>query len=157
MKHVESDLTAYLDGALEPVRRAEVEAHLTGCPACRNERDRLAAVLQIVSKLPAPPDPSPGFARAFWARLDAEPPRRRGLFALLRSGRWAVVTPLAGAVAAAAVVLVVREGQLRREREIAAHLDLFENYELVASIGAVQTAEDADLVAHLDEIGEGRP
>jgi anti-sigma factor RsiW len=157
MRHVEGDLTAYLDGALGPAHRAEVESHLAGCSACRAERDRLAALIGAISKLPPPPDPSPGFARAFWARIDAEPPRRRGLLGILRSGRWTLVTPLAGAVAAAAVVLVVRQGHLRTEREIAERLDLFENYELVASIGAVQTAEDAEVVTHLDELEEGRP
>ncbi len=156
MRHVEEELTAYLDGVLEPARMAEVESHLAACAGCRGGRDRLAAALRVLAKLPPPPEPSPGFARAFWARMEAEPRRGRGLLELLRS-RWAVVAPLAGAVAAAAVVLVVRQGQLRTEREIAARLDLFENYELVAGIGVVETAEDAEVVAHLHELGEGRP
>ncbi len=154
MRHVESDLTAYLDGALGPARRTEVESHLAACAGCRAERDRLAAVLRTISDLPPPPEPSPGFTRAFWARIDAEPPRRRGLLDLLRSGRWAMVTPLAGAAAAAAVALVVHQGRVRTERDIAAHLELFEDYELVAGIGAVQTPDDAEVVAHLHELEE---
>ncbi len=157
MSHVEGELTAYLDGALEPSRRAEVEAHVATCAGCRAARDRLAAALQILSRLPPPPEPSPGFARAFWARIEAEPPRRRGLLELLRSGRWTVVAPLAGAAAAVAMVVVVHQGRLRAEHDMAMNLELFENYELVAGIGAVETAEDAEVVAHLDELAEGRP
>jgi len=157
VRHVRDDLTALLDGALDPARKAEVEAHLSACDSCRGEHDRLARVLGFMATLPPPPEPSSAFNRTFWKRVDAEPPRQRGLMELMRSARWPVAGALAGAVAAAAVVLVSHHGALRDQRELAAHLDLFENYEVVASVGAVKTAEDAEVIAHLDELAEGRP
>ncbi|MBM4434797.1 MAG: zf-HC2 domain-containing protein, partial [Chloroflexi bacterium] len=33
--HVDSDLSAYLDGELAPADRARVGAHLDGCDRCR--------------------------------------------------------------------------------------------------------------------------
>jgi len=157
MRHVESDLTAYLDGALDPAGAAAVEAHLSGCAACRAERDRLASALRVVAALPPPPTPSPTFGRTFWARVDAEPRPRRDSLGRLLVGRWAAFTALAGGAAAALVVLAAHREALRHERELAAHLDLFENYEVVASLGAVRSAEDAEVIAHLDELTEGRP
>jgi anti-sigma factor RsiW len=69
VRHVREELTALLDGALDPARRSEVEAHLAACAACRAERDGLAAALLALRALPAPPAPSPGFEARFWARL----------------------------------------------------------------------------------------
>lgn len=42
----EADLAAYLDGGLPDVKKADVEAHLAGCPACRAE---LVEVSEIVT------------------------------------------------------------------------------------------------------------
>jgi hypothetical protein len=41
------------------------------------------------------------------------------------------------------------------ERDLAAHLELLEDLEVVASVDLVESPEDADVVAHLDEM-EGR-
>jgi hypothetical protein len=51
---------------------------------------------------------------------------------------------------------VVVSGHRRDQAFLASHLDLFESYEVVASVDAVETPEDVDVVAHLDEL-EGRP
>lgn len=155
MKHVLDDLTAYLDGALAPGERAAVEAHLAACAGCRAERVRLARALALLAHLPPATEPSPGFEQRFQARLAAErpAPERPGWRDWL-SWRW--VAP-ALATAAVAVVLVVTTGRERaHERALAEHLDLLENYEVVASVGAVETPEDAEVVAHLDQL-EGRP
>jgi hypothetical protein len=40
---------------------------------------------------------------------------------------------------------------------MARHLDLLENYVEVASLGVVETPEDLEVAAHLDELREGRP
>lgn len=42
-------LYPYLDGELEPLVQAEVEAHLAQCPVCRAEVRQAAAVLARVS------------------------------------------------------------------------------------------------------------
>jgi hypothetical protein len=47
--------------------------------------------------------------------------------------------------------------QRSEQAEMARYLDLLESYELVASLDAVDTAEDVGVVAHLVELEEGRP
>ena len=101
MRHVLDDLTAYLDGALAPERRAELEGHLATCRECRAERDRLAATLTALAAAPAPPPPSPGFEARFHARLARERGGPRTLGQRLSGLRWPVLAPLAGAAALA--------------------------------------------------------
>ena len=153
MKHVVDDLSALLDGALEPAARREVEAHLAACPACRGEQRRIEGALRALARLPAAPEPSPHFAARLAARL-ADPPRR-GWPGLPAAWRWRLAVPAAGlAAAAVAAVLVVRH-QHGLELGAAAELDLLQEYELVASVGDVETAEDAALIAHLDTLEPG--
>ena len=162
MTHVQEDLTALLDGALPPAHRAEVERHLEGCQACRAERERLAGALSLLGALPPPPEPSPYFATRLAARLadEPEPGPARGLVERLASWRWRFAIPAAALAAAAALLVVGVRQQRRDEAALADHLELLENYEAVASLGAVETAEDALVVASLDEVSppkEGRP
>jgi len=155
VKHPVDELSAFLDGALPEAERGRIEAHLAGCGACRLERDRLAAALALVATLPRPPEPSPAFESRFYARLARVPAPRRTLLDRL-SWRW--MAPLAGAAAAAGVMVYAGARQRADELFLARHLDLFESYELVASVDAAESAEDLGLVAHLDELdGEGRP
>lgn len=65
-------LTAYLDDQATPVERAEVDAHLAGCPTCRHALDAEATVRSLVRTLPAvePPDD-------FYARVLARGPQPR--------------------------------------------------------------------------------
>jgi anti-sigma factor RsiW len=155
--HVGDDLTALLDGALPVDRRAEVEGHLAGCPACRGERDRIAGALSALAALPPPAPPAPGFEQRFYARLAREAPRRAALLDrwLAHPVRW--LLPTAGLAAALVVAVSIRHADDRADLEVARHLDLLESYVEVASLGAVETPEDVDVVAHLDELREGRP
>jgi anti-sigma factor RsiW len=158
--HVTDDLTALLDGALAPARRAEVERHLDGCPACHGERDRLAGALTLLGALPPPPEPSPYFATRLAARLADEPAPARGLLGQLTSWRWRLALPATALAAAAALVVIGVRQQRLDEQALAGKLDLLENYEAVASLGAVETPEDAAVVASLDQVmpaREGRP
>src|SRR5207244_9541516 len=129
-----------------------------GGPPCRAERDRLASALRALAHAPAPPAPSPGFARAFFSRLERERRPLERLADLFQLPRWRYA--LAASAAAALVVAgyAVREPRGRRllEMDMAEHLDLLENYEVVASLGSVESAEDAEVVANLDAL-EGRP
>lgn len=152
MSCVREELTALCDGALDPSARERVEAHLAGCPACHAALSRIETTLRTLRQIPPPAGPSPVFEQRFYARLarqQAVPPR------MLARLPWRLLAPLAAAAAAAAVLagVIVREG---RQREfLAQHLDLFESYEAVASVGDVAD-EDAEVVAHLHEL-EGRP
>jgi len=160
MTHPNEELTALLDGALSPARRAEVERHLAGCPDCRAERDRLAGALALLGGLPPPPEPSPWFTARLAARLADEPSPARGVLGRLAGWRWRLAVPATALAAAAALVVVGVRLQRHDEEALAARLDLLENLEAVASLGAVETAEDAAVVASLDEVApprEGRP
>jgi len=55
------NLSAYLDGALDPESRAAVEAHIAGCAACAGELKFMAAVDADLKRLPVI-EPSPFFA-----------------------------------------------------------------------------------------------
>ena len=155
--HVGEDLTALLDGALPEPRRAEVEAHLAACVACRGERDRIARTLAALATLPPAPEPRPGFEQRFYARLAREAPRRRSLLSWLgaRPLRW--LAPATAGAAALVVAVGVHLAHERTELEMARNLDLLENYVVIASMDVVQTPEDVDVVEHLDELQEGRP
>ncbi len=156
-KHVADDLTALLDGALDPARHAEVEGHLSACAACRAERDGIARALAAVAALPPPPPPRPGFEQRFYARLAREAPRRRTLLERLSAHPFRWLIPATGLAAAVAIGIGVRQVGEQNDLEMARHLDLLEHYVEVASLGAVETPEDLEVVAHLDELQEGRP
>ncbi|HEU5433330.1 MAG TPA: zf-HC2 domain-containing protein, partial [Thermomicrobiales bacterium] len=52
-RHPDLDvLSAWIDGALDPVERAAVAAHLAACSACRADRDELQATVSLLHALP---------------------------------------------------------------------------------------------------------
>jgi anti-sigma factor RsiW len=157
MTHPTEALTALVDGALAPAERDQVEAHLASCAACRGERDRLARAVASLAALPPPPEPSPWFEARLAARLAAE--RRPGLLSRLGAWRWRFAAPAAALATAAAVTVVAVRRHAAEEEALAAHLDLMENYTLVAALGEVVTPEDAAVIASLDDLSprEGRP
>jgi hypothetical protein len=70
----EEDLSALLDGELEPAREAEVRAHTAGCARCAERLARLARVDEALRSLPDTETPS-DLAERLRVRLDEE--RRR--------------------------------------------------------------------------------
>ncbi len=157
MTHPVEDLTAYLDGALSSEERTRVAEHLARCGACRTEHDRLAGTLAALSRLPPPPLPSPAFEQRFYARLAAQKAEaRRGLadrLGLRWAGAWRWLAPgVAGVVAAAAVMIYAGTRHRADDEFLASHLDLFESYEEVVSLGAIDAPEDVQVVAHLHEL-----
>lgn len=70
---ISQQLPDYLAGQCDPAERASIEAHLAGCPACRSEREGLAATWRLLGDIPAvEPD-----SAAMRARLDASIERER--------------------------------------------------------------------------------
>jgi len=157
VNHPREDLTALLDGALAPARRAVVERHLAACDACRAELGALRAGIAALAAVPPAPGPSPFFGARLEARLAgaAQP----GLLARLAGWRWRLAAPAAALAASVAIAVGVVRQHRRDVEAMAAHLDLLEDYEVVASVGDVSTAEDAQIVASLDQLAprEGRP
>jgi anti-sigma factor ChrR (cupin superfamily) len=66
MMHPDEDrLNAYADGSIDAAGRADIDAHLAGCPRCRQTVDDIAEILRATSALELREPP----ARA-WARLE---------------------------------------------------------------------------------------
>ncbi|HTP29879.1 MAG TPA: zf-HC2 domain-containing protein [Anaeromyxobacteraceae bacterium] len=164
MSHPVKHLTAYLDGALEFAEQTAIESHLAECPACRDERDRLAGAIALLSRLPAAAEPSPNFEQRFYARLAAQKAEVEGRAGLFGRISWRVLAVGALCVVAAAglSLSLLRRGHtedqfLAEHLAFAEHLELLESYEAVDSLGAVNSPEDVQIVNHLDELREGRP
>jgi anti-sigma factor RsiW len=71
---VSRELIAYLDGRASASERHRMEAHLEGCPACRNRAAEMRKVSMLLGDLPAI-EPSFGFDARVRQRVAAEPPR----------------------------------------------------------------------------------
>jgi len=71
---LEEDLSALLDGELEPARETEVRAHAAGCARCAERLARLARVDEALRSLPDAETPA-DLAERLRVRLDEE--RRR--------------------------------------------------------------------------------
>lgn len=159
-KHPTEELTALVDGALPPGRAATVLHHLEACAACRAERDRLAAAVAALRRIPAAPEPSPFFAARLAARLAREErprpasrwPARLGAWLDPSALRWRLAAPVAAAALAAGIVFFAIRLQRAEERAVAENLDLLLDYEAVASLGDVNGADDVAIVARLDEL-----
>jgi anti-sigma factor RsiW len=101
-------LGAYVLGALDPIERAEVEAHLSECVTCRDELAGLAAMPGLLSRvrledvLEPPASPSPASTQRLIGRLRAARRTRRR--------RIAVATSAVALAATAAVGLAVITG-----------------------------------------------
>lgn len=91
-------LDDYVDGSLVADEKAEVEAHLATCAACRAELESLRALLARATSLPRTMPPP---ARV-WTAIESEIQTRRAPLAFPARSRFSV--PL---LAAAAVVLML--------------------------------------------------
>ncbi len=87
-------LNDFVDGSVEPSLRAEVEAHVQECAACRTEVDALRELVEAAARLPRSIQPR----RDLWPGVERRLVRR----APGHRPRWA----LRSAVAAAAVLVI---------------------------------------------------
>lgn len=75
-------LDAYLDGELEPAKRAELEEHLAGCPECQEKLERLSQFRSFfTANVPHYPAP-PGLRNKVLARLEVQ--KKSNIVALVR-------------------------------------------------------------------------
>ncbi len=92
-RHRRNDLSAYLDGQLDPRTRESVEGHLTGCASCRQELEELRTMVGLLQRV-----------------TQVETPRSFTLSeAPTMAPAWTVryTTPLRYATATAALLLIV--------------------------------------------------
>ena len=81
-------VTGYVDGALPPAERVEMESHLSACPSCRDQAEFERGLRARLLSLPQPPLPIALHA-SVRARLDRPVARRRP---------WRVLLPIAAAL-----------------------------------------------------------
>ena len=104
-EHWRDELSAYALGALAPGEAAELERHLAGCEACREELDWLRPAVQLLPESVERIDAPPGLrARLIeQARAEAETARAPQRGHRWRARGWSL-RPVAGMVALALVV-----------------------------------------------------
>jgi hypothetical protein len=74
MKHMtEQELIAYREGVVE--QRAAISTHLAACHECREELERIEAVLAALDTLPVP-DPGTDYGRRVWQQIASRLPER---------------------------------------------------------------------------------
>ena len=69
-------VTEYLDGVMEPARRARFEAHLAGCAGCTAYLEQFRTTVALAGRLDADDVPGPvmdGLLAAFRSWADVRP------------------------------------------------------------------------------------
>jgi len=149
--HPDTELTAFVAGALAPAERARVAAHLESCADCRQAVEESRAVLgRLAAGGPVPPPID-------WGRYGAD--LRARVQSAGRRSWW--VRPMPAVLAAGAVtavLLLALHGLDRRPVELAAveetmlgaRLPLLQQYRVVERLDLL---EDLDAIRHLDRLG----
>jgi negative regulator of sigma E activity len=103
-------LDDYVDGTLPEAQLQEIELHLAGCAACREEESRLRRLLDLASALPQEIRPRRDLWPAITARLesDDEPSRERGTRRFWARPVW-LAAAAAVLLAVASIVMQMRE------------------------------------------------
>lgn len=155
------NLSAYVDRELDPRAAGKLEAHLSGCPRCREKLAELERVEAVLGAIPGR-EPSPFLWTRVKAGIDsqAEPARSRPVFARFRMApvpaRVAVVS-LFLAVALGGVIFSLRRAAVKPpaladssgrpgepagvEIAVAENLDLLEDYELIKNLDFLENWE----------------
>ncbi len=71
---VRDSIEGYLSGSLDRAEERTVEAHLAGCPGCREELGRIQAVSRMFASLRSPAAVSGDFSEAVFEEAVAPPP-----------------------------------------------------------------------------------
>jgi len=95
-KRLETELIAYVDGRAGDAHRAEVEAHLAVCAACRTRVEEFRRLWVVLDDAPGV-EPSPAFDAILRQRVAAEP----------RPARWAWLVPSLRLVLSVALLLIL--------------------------------------------------
>jgi hypothetical protein len=108
MKHPkEEELIAYHDG--EAAGRETIATHLSDCPECQAELERIDALLAALTTIPVP-DPGKDYGQRVWQQISPRLPQRRAhwwdfLFSKPNTVPWFAPRRWAAAGAIAALVL----------------------------------------------------
>lgn len=154
--HVLEELTALCDGELSDLDRARVEEHLASCRGCAKERASLAEALALLQQA-VPPGPSAALRRRVLDAVSKDAAPKWGFSRLFSLFPPRLVIPCTALAVAALVWVLTGESEPpavanAEELDIAANLELLEDYELLALNDVA--AEDLEVVAHLHELSE---
>jgi len=106
----EEDISAYVDGELEPQEARGIEEHLASCECCRDLRDQMTAMKTAVSELPEP-DIAPEDLWSFAPAATSAQPNRI-LVVVSRVAAVAMIAVASFAFGIAFSTLQQRSGQL---------------------------------------------
>jgi anti-sigma factor RsiW len=102
-RHVQTNIADYSVGLLRPRESAQLEQHLSACPACAHELRQLEAVMGLVEQLGAK-EPPPHLWNGVYNRITSDAVRERpGLWDWLLHGPRRLIAGTATGLAAAAV------------------------------------------------------
>ncbi|MFH1729003.1 MAG: hypothetical protein ABIA04_11370 [Pseudomonadota bacterium] len=152
-RYVSQNLTSYIDGATDKKMKIDISDHLSLCEACLHEYNLKKMQIDLLSKMPIV-EPSDYFDSAFFKKLqetkmgDAnENPDFASILKPILS-RWKIPS------FAVAMILIfifafniykVNETHDVQEFQLAANLEMFEDYELVLNL---------DLLANLEVLAD---
>ena len=141
MKHVlQQDISAWLDGQLDAVKAAELEAHLQQCESCRRSEAELASTTQMYRDLE--PLEMPAF---LWSRIEAEleqPSERRRPAWAWWQGAWLFGRrELMGAAALVVIVAALSVGLLEHRATIRSEAVAFAQLESVHNSLAARNSD----------------
>ncbi len=150
------DLTAYIDGELDPATTQAFEAQLGADPKLKALEQQLRKTVALMATMPAA-EPSKSLRRSVLLEVDA-PSWQERLRSFLTPGRLVPVGALA--VAGAAAFVVMQTGNARdytgpeseEQMVLAQNIDVLEDLDLVG----LERADDFDVVASLHELNEGK-
>lgn len=146
MTHPTSMFADFVAGTLGPSERAEVDAHLASCAACRREVAAADTARMVLRRLPAVAAPSDvglaAVAEAERATSDTTVRPMRGVRTAPVWTRWAVV---AGAAAAIVLVAGIVLPNLGGRTDVAGREDGAAEAEMVATAATTVEILDADL------------
>jgi len=153
-EHLKENLTLYVYGELDPVTGREVESHLENCEGCRQEHERLSAILTRVKEASLSPQLSPMEARAMAANISRTlkaVPRRNGWRQYLEFLPSRLIP--AAAMAGALVIAVAVVGYLNLNKSPGlAPVSLNQNEEIMLSDTDLEILDNLELLKEMDAI-----
>ncbi len=151
------ELTAYIDGELDPETAKAVELELTANPKLKSLEQQLRRTVALMAQVPVL-EPSRSLRRSVLSKVEV-PTLGERVRGFLTPGRLVPVGALAMAGLAALVVVRGRDvsspvGPVESEEQLvlAQNMELVEDLDLVG----LEKAGDLDVVAGLNEQNEGK-
>jgi len=139
-------LTAYLDGELDPAEVLRLQARLAQEPALRAREQRLRQAIAAVEALPSP-QASPGLRRKVLEAV-ATPTLAERLQAWLTGPRLGLVGLAAAGAATAVALWPTEEGEEDEQLLLAENFDVVEDLDVMG----LDTADDLEVIASLHEL-----